>query len=288
MVHNGIEYADMQLIAEAYDLLSRAGGLGPRELAEVFDEWNRGPLESFLIELTAGVFRKQDSKSGGALVDQVLDKAGQKGTGQWTARVALELGVPIPSITAALDARVLSSLKAERVIASRLLRGPSSTRAADVPRLVTRVRDALYASKVVAYAQGLGLIAHASQASHWDIDLGGLARIWKGGCIIRARLLDVIRHAYARDVQLRHLLFDPDISAAVDATQAAWRDVVGLAAQQGIPVPAMAGGLAYYDSLRTARLPQNLTQAQRDAFGAHTYQRADDPDGPFVHSDWLN
>jgi len=278
----------MQLIAEAYDLLRRAGGLSNESLAGVFDEWNRGPLESFLIELTATVLRKRDGASGEALVDRVLDKAGQKGTGQWTARVALELGVPVPSITAALDGRVLSSLKAERVAASRVLQGPPLKPVDDVTGFVAQVRDALYASKVVAYAQGLGLIAHASHAFKWNIDLGGLARIWKGGCIIRARLLDVIRQAYARDIQLPHLLLDADVRAAIDLVQAAWREVIRVAVDRGIPVPGMSNGLAYYDSLRTARLPQNLTQAQRDAFGAHTYQTTDDPDGPFVHSDWLN
>ena len=288
MVHNGIEYADMQFIAEAYDVLQRAGGLKPDALAGVFAAWNRGPLESFLIELTAEVFTVRDPKGGGFLVDAVLDKAGQKGTGQWTAQVGLNLGVPIPSIAAALDARVLSSMKADRARAAKILHGPDpAPLETDTNALVNRVHDALYAAKIVAYAQGLALIERASETFKWGIDIGSIARIWKGGCIIRARFLDDITRAYERDRQLPNLLLDAAFRETVHTRQQAWRDVVCLAQQRGIPVPGFASSLAYFDSYRAENLPQNLTQAQRDAFGSHTYQRRDDPDGPFVHTDWL-
>ena len=286
MVHNGIEYADMQFIAEAYDVLRRIGGLGPPELARTFAAWNQGPLESFLVELTGQVFAVPDPRAGGWLVDHVLDQAGQKGTGKWTVQLALDLGVSIPSIAAAIDARVLSSMKDARVAASAVLRGP------DVPPapgdgLARDVHDALYAAKLCAYAQGLSLIRAASEHFGWGIDLGELARIWKGGCIIRARLLDTIMRAYRAAPALANLLLDATVANEIDGAQAAWRRTVALAQSHGIPVPAMSSGLAYYDSYRTASLPQNLTQAQRDAFGAHTYQRSDAPDEGFVHTDWL-
>ena len=291
MVHNGIEYADMQFIAEAYDILKALGGFEPPALAETFAEWNRGPLESFLIEITAKIFSVRDKKSGGHLIDSVLDKAGQKGTGRWTASVAIEYGVPIPSITAAVDARVLSSRKAERAKASTILRGPTKTNAASfdgTPKeLASQVHDALYAAKIVAYAQGLDLIARLSDENGWNVNLREMARIWKGGCIIRARFLDTIMKAYERNPELANLLLDDELREGVESRQKAWRDVIGMAQQAGIPVSGMATGLAYFDSYRTADLPQNLTQAQRDAFGSHTYQRKDDPSGPFSHTDWL-
>ena len=287
MVHNGIEYADMQFIAEAYDILSTLGGLLPPALAEIFAQWNRGPLESFLIEITGQIFTVRDDQ-GASLIDEVLDKAGQKGTGRWTVQVALEHGVSIPSISAAIDARVLSSRKAERVAASKLLSGPPSIPyGGEIAELVALVHDALYAAKIVAYAQGMDLIARLSDEHDWNINLREMARIWKGGCIIRARFLDTIMKAYERNPGLPHLLLDDTLRHAVQSRQKAWRDVVGLAQQAGIPVSGMATGLAYFDSYRTADLPQNLTQAQRDAFGAHTYQRKDDPQGPFVHTEWL-
>jgi 6-phosphogluconate dehydrogenase len=288
MVHNGIEYADMQFIAEAYDVLARIGGLSAERLAEVFADWNRGELESFLIEITAQVFRVRDEKSGGFLVDQVLDHAGQKGTGRWTAQVALELGVPIPSIAASIDARLLSSMKSERVAAAAVLRGPAAPRHDGRPEeLVARVHDALYCAKVVAYAQGMALIDTASRENAWSIDLREMARIWKGGCIIRARFLDAIMKAYEKRRDLPNLLLDEAFRSKVHGRQGAWREVVGLAQRHGIPVAGMASSLAYFDSYRSASLPQNLTQAQRDAFGAHTYRRKDDADGPFVHTEWL-
>ncbi|MCH9684376.1 MAG: decarboxylating NADP(+)-dependent phosphogluconate dehydrogenase [Deltaproteobacteria bacterium] len=286
MVHNGIEYADMQFIAEAYDILGRVGGLGPARLAEIFDRFNQGPLESFLIEITAKILGV--TEGDGHLIDQVLDKAGQKGTGRWTAQVAIEHGVPIPSITAAIDARVLSSRKAERIAASALIAGPSqSPYAGDVDQLVADVHDALYAAKIVAYAQGMDLIAKLSAEHEWNIDLSEMARIWKGGCIIRARFLDTIMQAFNRDATLPNLLFDASLREAVVTRQGAWRRIVALAQANGIPVGGMSSGLTYFDSMRTSDLPQNMTQAQRDAFGSHTYQRKDDPEGPFVHTDWL-
>ncbi len=292
MVHNGIEYADMQFIAEAYDVLRRLGGLDAPALARTFKAWNQGPLESFLIEITGQVFDKADPRSGGWLVDHVLDQAGQKGTGRWTAEIALKLGVSIPSIAAAIDARVLSSMKPARVAASTVLRGPSDPPAVAAAlgpsvALADAVHDALLAAKIVAYAQGTALIRAASDHYRWGISLQEVARIWKGGCIIRARFLDTIMRAYQRQPGLDNLLLDEAIRDQVHGAQAAWRRVVGLAQGHGIPVPAMAASLAYYDSYRTASLPQNLTQAQRDAFGAHTYQRSDAPDEGFVHTDWL-
>ena len=288
MVHNGIEYADMQLIAESYDLLKSVLGMEPPALARVFADWNQGMLASFLIELTAGIMAVPDDAGGqGWLIDHVLDKAGQKGTGRWTAQVALDLGVPVPSIAAAIDARVLSSMKSERVAMSEVLdwAGADAARGATAIT-VEDVRDALYAAKVVAYSQGMSLIRAGAEAYGWSIDAKEIARIWKGGCIIRARFLDSMMQAYAARPDLPDLLLDPAIRATMEPMQGAWRRVVTTAVQQGIPVPALGASLAWFDSLRTARLPQNLVQAQRDAFGAHTYQRTDDPEGPFVHSDW--
>ena len=289
MVHNGIEYADMQFIAEVYDLLRHVGGLGPEELAEVFARWNEGPLESFLIELTSAILTVRDEKTEGFLVDQVLDKAGQKGTGRWTVQVALELGVSVPCIAAAVDARLLSSRKEDRQVASEILQGPDEFQPSlSVSNLVDKARDALHAAKIVDYAQGLDLIATASRKYDWSIDLSEVARIWKGGCIIRARLLDSIMRAYSGRRDLPNLLLDQEFSGTIQSLQPGWREVVSLAQLQGIPVGGLASSLAYYDSYRTEDLPQNLTQAQRDAFGAHTYQRKDDPEGAFVHTEWLD
>ena len=288
MVHNGIEYADMQFIAEAYHLLKDIGGLSPVAMADVFSKWNEGPLESFLIEITAQILRVQGS-DGAPLIDQVLDKAGQKGTGRWTAQVALEHGVPIPSISAAIDARVLSSRKAARVHAAGIIEAPPRPKFdGNVEGLVSQVHDALYAAKIVAYAQGMDLIARVSDEYEWNVDLGEMARIWKGGCIIRARFLDTIMSAFKAEPSLPNLLLDETLRKGVQQRQATWRSVVGMAQQAGIPVGGLASGLVYWDSFRTADLPQNMTQAQRDAFGSHTYQRKDDPDGAFVHTDWLD
>ncbi|HET6281860.1 MAG TPA: NADP-dependent phosphogluconate dehydrogenase [Polyangia bacterium] len=289
MVHNGIEYGDMQLIAEAYDLLSRGLGLSAPEAAAVFSRWNEGSLASFLIELTGKVLAVKDPETKQPLVDLVQDKAGQKGTGKWTAEIALDTGVPIPTITAAIDARVLSSMKDARVAASSRIRGVTGPRppAAEQKALTDAVHDALLAAKICSYAQGLHLIRAGSDKYKWNISLGEMARIWKGGCIIRARLLDNIMRAYERAPNLPNLLLDEEFEKRVHDAQANWRRAIGLAQNLGIPVPAMSASLAYFDSYRTARLPQNVTQAQRDAFGAHTYERVDKPELGFVHSEWL-
>lgn len=289
MVHNGIEYADMQVIAESYHLLRTLGEMTAPAISEVFDEWNRGLLESFLIEITSTIFTVPDGD--GWLIDRVLDKAGQKGTGRWTAQVALDLAVPVPSIAAAIDARVLSSHKEARLAAQDLLHGPNaSSNVLSRDELVTSVHDALLASKIVAYAQGMALIKAGSERYGWSVNLREVARIWKGGCIIRARLLDDIMKAYERSPSLPNLLLDVELRERVQDAQSRWRQVVATAQLYGIPIPAMSASLAYFDSVRSAQLPQNLTQAQRDAFGAHTYQRNDTQDlasSPFVHTDWL-
>ncbi|MBA3323027.1 MAG: NADP-dependent phosphogluconate dehydrogenase [Pyrinomonadaceae bacterium] len=288
MVHNGIEYGDMQLIAEAYDLLRRALGMEAGELSEVFARWNAGPLESFLIEITSDIFKAKDQETGRPLVDLILDKAGQKGTGKWTAQIALELGVAVPTIGAALDARVLSSMKNERVQASKHIAGPTENRFdGDRQELIDAVHNALYSSKLCSYAQGLHLIATGSQEFNWNINLREMARIWKGGCIIRARVLDRMMHAYEQQPNLPNLLLDDELNDSIEEIQTGWRRAIATAQQLGIAVPAMSAALGYFDSYRTENLPQNLTQAQRDYFGAHTYERADKPDAGFVHTDWM-
>jgi 6-phosphogluconate dehydrogenase len=285
MVHNGIEYADMQLIAEAYDLLGQGLGMGAATLAEVFQGWNAGELDSFLIQITATVLRQVDAASGRPLVEVILDQAEQKGTGRWTVQSALELGVPITAITEAVFARVLSSQRQQRTAAAKLLAGPSGRLGPDrAEGLVDEVRDALYASKVVAYAQGFEQIAAAADAGGWAVDLGGLATIWRGGCIIRARFLDRVREAYQADPSLPNLLFAEYFSHAVAQAQDAWRRVVATAVTLGVPTPGFASSLAYYDGLRRQRGPANLLQGLRDLFGAHTYQRTDRP-GSF-HTRW--
>jgi 6-phosphogluconate dehydrogenase len=285
MVHNGIEYADMQLIAESWDVLRRHVGLSASETADVFERWNDGPLASFLIELTAQVCRVVDPETKTPLVHVILDKAGQKGTGRWTAQVALDLGVPHLTIAAAIDARVLSSMKEERVVASGILKGPvPATEPQNRESFLAALHDALYASRICAYAQGMALIHAASMQYHWGVQLSEIARIWKGGCIIRAKLLDPVRSAFDRSPDLANLLLDPRIGMEVHTAQNGWRLAVAAAASVGVPVPAHMSALAYFDSYRSARLPQNLTQAQRDAFGAHKYERIDRPGQ--VHSDW--
>ena len=287
MVHNGIEYGDMQLIAEAYDILRSALRLDAGELADIFAEWNRGPLESFLIEITANIFRRMDMETGKALVDLVLDKAEQKGTGKWTTEEALELGVPIPTIAAAIDARVLSSMKDERVLASKKIKGPRAQRSrGNKQKLIQAVHDALYASKICSYAQGLSLIRKGSDEYKWGVNLSEMARIWKGGCIIRARFLNSIMNAYNRRPDLPNLLLDDEFNRWMQSAQANWRLAVKTAQGIGVPVPAMSASLSYFDSYRTARLPQNLTQAQRDYFGSHTYERIDHPERGYVHTEW--
>jgi 6-phosphogluconate dehydrogenase len=283
MVHNGIEYGDMQLIAESYDVLKTVGGLSNDELADTFDEWNAGELESFLIQITATVFRKEDPEQPGQrLLDFVADAASMKGTGKWTVQEAAEIGAPVPTVAAAVDARVLSSQKADRLRSARLP-GPSFTATRD-STLTADVRAALYGAKICAYAQGMALLRTASTQYGWDLNLSELARIWTGGCIIRARLLRHIKEAFVNEPALSNLLLDDWFRRELGERQAAFRRVVALGATAGIALPAHASALNYYDTLRRTRLPLNLTQAQRDYFGAHTYERTDRP-GSF-HSDW--
>jgi 6-phosphogluconate dehydrogenase len=289
MVHNGIEYGDMQLIAEAYDILCSALKLEASELADIFAEWNRGPLESFLIEITANIFRRKDEETGSALVDLVLDKAEQKGTGKWTTQEALDERVAIPTIAAAIDARVLSSMKDERVEASKKIKGPTSEHnRSEKAVLIRAVHDALYASKICSYAQGMNLIRQGSNQYNWNVNLCEMARIWKGGCIIRARFLNSIMDAYDRRPDLPNLLLDDEFSRWIQEAQANWRLALTTAMSMGVPAPAMSASLAYFDSYRSARLPQNLTQAQRDYFGSHTYERVDHPERGHVHTEWTN
>ncbi|GAB4448731.1 MAG: NADP-dependent phosphogluconate dehydrogenase [Anaerolineae bacterium] len=284
MVHNGIEYGDMQLIAEAYDILRRVGRLDEPQLADAFAMWNQGELESYLIEITADIFRKRDEETGNYLVNMILDSAGQKGTGRWTVQNALEIGATVPTIFAAVNARVISSYKTERVAAENVLAGPQAEFNGDVAGLMDDVRAALYASKICSYAQGMAMLARASKAHGWGINLSDCARIWRAGCIIRAALLDAIMRAFESDPPPANLLLHPEFTQAVTSRQGAWRRVVALAATHGIPMPAMSASLAYFDSYRTGRLPANLIQAQRDYFGAHTYARVD-KEGTF-HTEW--
>lgn len=285
MVHNGIEYSDMQLISEAYFILKHAVGLEVNEIQEVFHEWNKGELNSYLIEITADIFAKLDPDSGKALIDMVLDTATQKGTGKWASQNALDLGVPLSIITESVFARVMSSLKDERVHASQLIKGPQKI-VIDKSRdeLVEAVRRALYMSKICAYTQGFAQLAAASEEYGWNLPYGNIAMTFKGGCIIRAQFLDNINSAYERNPGLTNLLLDPYFKKVVENYQMALRQTLSIAIQQGIPVPALSSSLAYFDSYRTANLPANLLQAQRDYFGAHTYKRID-KEGSF-HTDW--
>ncbi|MBM4416929.1 MAG: NADP-dependent phosphogluconate dehydrogenase [Chloroflexi bacterium] len=287
MIHNGIEYGDMQLIVEAYDILSHACGFSAIEIGAIFAEWNRGELDSYLVEISAAVLQSVDRDTGRPIVDVILDRAGQKGTGRWTGQDGLELGVPIPTIEAALWGRNISALKAERLAAAKVLKGPrqSRLRGASAERLVAAVRQALYASKIASYAQGMSLLATASAERGYSLNLPEIARIWKGGCIIRARLLNEIQAAFTRDPRLPNLLLDADFRAAINERQAGWRHTVRTAIGLGIPCPAFGSSLAYFDSYRAARLPANLIQGQRDYFGAHTYERVD-RNGAF-HTEWL-
>lgn len=278
MVHNGIEYGDMQLIAEAYDILHRGLGLSNTQLGEVFGEWNRGELESYLIEITADIFAKNDPETGAAVVDLILDEAAQKGTGKWTSQNALDLGAPTPTINAAVESRIVSAYKEERVAASQVLTGPEPKIPGDPQAVIAAVRDALFAAKICSYAQGFGLLRMASKEYDYNLNYGEIAKIWRGGCIIRARFLNDIRAAFARTPDLANLMVDVEFAKMMNTGQAALRKVVALAAESGIPA------LAYYEAYRSARLPANLTQAQRDYFGAHTYRRVD-REGTF-HTEW--
>ncbi|HUY32291.1 MAG TPA: NADP-dependent phosphogluconate dehydrogenase [Pirellulales bacterium] len=286
MVHNGIEYGDMQLICEAYFLLKRALGLTNDELYDVFAEWNRGELDSYLIEITRDIFSVKDPQTGKDLVDLIIDKAGAKGTGKWMSQLALDLGVPSTLVTEAVYARCLSALKPARRRASLVLTGPSGAYQGDKPAFIDEVRQALYASKICSYAQGFVQLAAAAAEHQWPLDYGDIALLWRGGCIIRAHFLERIKEAFDADHQLENLLLAPYFSAAVEKAQSAWRHVVMTAFGLGIPAPAFSTALTYYDGYRSERLPANLLQAQRDYFGAHTYERVDQ-EGSF-HTDWLS
>jgi 6-phosphogluconate dehydrogenase len=287
MVHNGIEYGDMQLIAEAYDLLRRVLHMEAEQIAEIFEDWNQGELESYLIEITARILRVKDPETGRPLVDLVSDKAGQKGTGKWTSQIAQDLGIAIPTIEAALTARNISARKLEREAASELIRGPRpELTTGSKGDFIAAVHDALYASKICSYAQGMSLIRAGSEKWKWNINLSEVARIWQGGCIIRARFLRRIKEAYARQTDLPNLMIDEEFSNRLGQLNLNWRTVISTALQQGVPVLAMTSSLGYFDLYRTANLPLNLTQAQRDFFGSHTYERWDKPEVGFVHTEW--
>lgn len=285
MVHNGIEYGDMQLICEAYEIFKRAG-ITNDEMAEIFTKWNEGPLESFLIQITSKIFEEKDPETGKNLVDLIVDKAGQKGTGRWTVMNSAANAVVISTINAAVEARILSSKKDERLAAAPILQGPDPAVSMDKEELIQKVHDALYASKIISYAQGLDLIKVVSEVHGWGVDLGSCARIWRGGCIIRARFLNRITEAYERDGDLTNLMLDNFFTDILNSNQAAWREIVALGVTNGIPVPAFSASLSYYDSYRSEVLPANLLQAQRDFFGAHTYERVDKPAGEFYHTKW--
>lgn len=287
MVHNGIEYGDMQLICEAYQLLHQGLGLSNDELHEVFAEWNTGVLDSYLIEITRDIFAFKEA-DGSHLVDNILDTAGQKGTGKWTIISALDCGIPITLISEAVFSRCVSALKSERVEAAKVISGPKGNieNPGERKAFVAAVRDALYASKIVSYAQGYMLMKAAAKENGWNLNYGGIALMWRGGCIIRSRFLGKIKDAFDQNANLQNLLMDPYFKGEIDRCQTGWRRVVACAVQAGIPVPALSTALAFFDGYRTDRLPANLLQAQRDYFGAHTYERLDKPRGQFFHTNW--
>jgi 6-phosphogluconate dehydrogenase len=284
MVHNGIEYGDMQLIAEIYDILHRGLGMSALELADLFAEWNAGELKSYLIEITADILRHTDPESGLPLVEIILDEAAQKGTGKWTSQNALDVGAPIPTINAAVESRILSSLKSQRVVASKIIIGPKLEFKGERGQLIESARAALYASKITSYAQGLGLLKLASDEYKYELNISEIAKIWRAGCIIRANLLGDITAAFQRDPGLVNLLLDESFRVAVESRQKSWRFLVQTAVGLGIPILAVGASLAYFDAYRSERLPANLTQAQRDYFGAHTYRRTD-REGTY-HTEW--
>ena len=286
MVHNGIEYGDMQMICEAYFLLRNVLGMAPEEMHQVFAEWNEGDLDSYLIEITRDILAKTDDETGLPMVDVILDTAGQKGTGKWTSQSALDLGAPAATIAEAVFARCLSALKDERVTASKLLDGPDEVFEGDRHSFVEDIRKALYASKICSYAQGFHLLSLAAEEYDWKLNYGSIAMMWRGGCIIRARFLGRIKEAFDEDQDLQNLLLSPFFRKAVEECQAAWRRVVATAVTLGIPVPAFSSALSYYDGYRSERLPANLLQAQRDYFGAHMYERVDRARGEFFHTNW--
>jgi len=286
MVHNGIEYGDMQLISEAYFLMKELLGLSAPEMQPVFQKWNEGELNSYLIEITADILGRVDGETGLPMVDVILDRAGQKGTGKWTSQDALDLGVAVPTIAEAVFARCISAIKEERVAASKVLKGPQAKFDGDREQLIEDIGRALYASKICSYAQGFALLKQASESYNWNLKLGDIALLWRGGCIIRAQFLERIKEAYTRNPSLANLLLDPYFKEVVEEAQDSWRRVISLAVQYGIPIPCFSSALFYYDSYRRDKLPANLIQAQRDYFGAHTYERVD-REGIF-HTDWLS
>lgn len=286
MVHNGIEYGDMQMIAEAYFLMKHLLGMTPAEQHEVFAAWNEGELNSYLVEITRDIMAYVDEESGKPMVDVILDTAGQKGTGKWTSQSALDMGTPAPTVAEAVFARFMSALKEERMAASEILEGPAIRFEGDKKAFVEEIRQALYASKICSYAQGFQLLKMAAQEHDWDLDYGSIALMWREGCIIRAQFLGRIKDAFDEKPDLANLLLAPYFKEAIDRSQAAWRRVVAAAVANGIPVPAFGSALAYYDSYRNGRLPANILQAQRDYFGAHTYERVDRPRGEFFHTNW--
>jgi 6-phosphogluconate dehydrogenase len=286
MVHNGIEYGDIQLICESYHLLAGLLGAGADELHQIFARWNTGPLDSYLIEITRDIFAYRDPETGKPLVEQVLDTAGQKGTGKWTVNAALDLGVSLTLISEAVFARCLSAQKEERVAASKVLSGPKPAFSGDRAAFIADVESALYASKIASYAQGFALMNAMAREANWTINQGAVALMWRGGCIIRSVFLGKIKEAFDRDAHLTNLFVDPYFAAEVQRAQAGWRRAVAAGVSNGIPLPAMSAALAYFDGYRAARLPANLLQAQRDYFGAHTYERVDKPRGQFFHTNW--
>ena len=286
MVHNGIEYGDMQMIAESYYLMRHLLGIEPLKQHGIFESWNQGELNSYLIEITADILGYVDEETGQPIVDVILDTAGQKGTGKWTSQSALDVGTPAPTVAEAVFARFMSAVKDERVAASQVLKGPALAFEGDRGAVVEQIRQALYASKICSYAQGFQLMNMAAEEHGWDLDLGGIALIWREGCIIRAQFLERIKEAFGEEPELANLLLAPYFRDAIDRNQTAWRRVVATAATSGLPIPAFGSALSYYDGYRNGRLPANIIQAQRDYFGAHTYERLDKPRGEFFHTNW--
>jgi 6-phosphogluconate dehydrogenase len=287
MIHNGIEYGDMQMISEAYFLLEQVMGLSADEMADIFDEWNQRELNSYLIEITAKILRKKDDETGKPLIHLILDTIGQKGTGRWSSQVALDLGVPAQTIAKAVFARIASSFKEERIAASKILKGPRPHfHTSDKQGFIDSIRQALYASKICSYAQGFQLMRRASEEYGWDLEYANIASLWRAGCIIRARFLSDIKDAFDADPDLSNLLLAPYFTEAVDVAQVSWRKVVAISVESGIPIPGFSSALSYYDSYRAETLPARLVQAQRDFFGAHTYERIDKPRGEFFHTEW--
>lgn len=287
MIHNGIEYGDMQMISEAYFLMEQLMGLGPWEMADIFEEWNEGELNSYLIEITSKILRKKDEETGKPLIHMILDTVGQKGTGKWSSQAALDLGVPALTIAKSVFARIASSYKEERVAASKILEGPKphfST--ADKKGFIENIRQALYASKICSYAQGFQLMKRASEVYEWDLNYANIASIWRNGCIIRARFLNKIKEAYEIDSSIDNLLLSSYFRDSIHKSQVAWRQIIAISIENGLPIPGFTSAISYYDSYRAKLLPARLVQAQRDFFGAHTYERVDKPRGQFFHTEW--